>query len=117
MSKGVKFGVIAWRMALAGAVAGLVLAGGCGSKQCCGECEDDKAGAAKVTSEATPVNTMCPIGGDEFKAQGHPAELVRVHKGTAVGFCCPGCTEKFDKMDDAGKDSIVALAKANKTKG
>jgi hypothetical protein len=67
--------------------------------------------AATATARVVTVNTVCPIGGDEF---GSAPSATRTYKGTAVGFCCDHCTAKFDTMSDAEKENVVNLAKANK---
>ncbi len=81
-------------------------------------CNDKKSEAAKpaatTTASVKTVNTVCPIGGDDF---GNSPSAVRTVKGTSVGFCCDHCTAKFDKMSDAEKDNVVNLAKANKVVG
>ena len=70
--------------------------------------------AAASTTKVAAVNTVCPIGGDEF---GKDPSVTRTVKGTTVGFCCGHCTAKFDKMSDAEKENVVNLAKANKVLG
>jgi hypothetical protein len=94
----------------------------CSNQKCCDGKGGDKmaqsalgSGQGKVAA-GKPINSMCPIGGDEFNPEGHPAELTRVHQNTTIAFCCNHCVEKFDKMDAAGKDGVLALAKANKAK-
>jgi len=103
-------------------VASLALAsllGACHNQKCCDDGGDKMAQSALGTSEAKatpgkPVNSMCPIGGDEFNPDGHPVELTRVYQKTTIAFCCDHCVAKFDKMDSADKDKVLALAKANK---
>jgi hypothetical protein len=36
-----------------------------------------------------------------------PDNLYRIHKGRGVGFCCPGCMPKWDKLSDAEKDAML----------
>lgn len=65
----------------------------------------------KTEEEASPaifVNESCPIGHEPVAADGGVAE----HKGSKVGFCCPGCKEQWDAMSEADKDAFVAKAKA-----
>jgi hypothetical protein len=76
--------------------------------------------AAPATTAATNqpvkvINTMCPIGGDEFGSEPHPASLSRQWKGKEIGFCCKNCVAKFDKMTDAQRDAVLKLAEANRT--
>ncbi len=99
------------------------LAAGCrtgGDAKGCGGC-GEMAGPKVTASEGAPtsiatINSMCPIGGDEFNNTSHDAELSRNHKGKMIGFCCEGCVVRFDGMDEAGKDGILKLAEANKTR-
>jgi hypothetical protein len=60
------------------------------------------------------VNTICPIGSDDFDSKDRPAELTRTVNGENIGFCCEHCTAKFDKMSDAKKAEVLAAAKSNK---
>ena len=78
----------------------------CGDKK-----TDQKADAAGATAKVVVVNTVCPVGGDEF---GNAPSSTRTFKGTSIGFCCDHCTAKFDKMTDAEKENVINLAKANK---
>lgn len=81
-------------------------------------CQNTNKSAAKTadttTAKVVAVNTVCPIGGDDF---GKSPSATRSYKGTSVGFCCDHCTAKFDKMTDAEKENVVNLAKANKVLG
>ncbi len=88
----------------------LAFAAGCKTCSCEGEEESEEHAAL------TTINTICPIGGDEFEATGHEASLVRTYKGKNIGFCCSNCVNKFDKMADAEKDGILSLAVANQVK-
>ncbi len=80
----------------------------------CDKKTDKPAASAGATAKVVTVNTMCPIGGDEF---GNAPSETRTYKGTSIGFCCDHCTAKFDKMTDAEKENVVNLAKANKVLG
>jgi hypothetical protein len=76
---------------------------------------DKKAeSTSAATAKVATINTMCPIGGDEF---GTAPSSTRTVKGTTIGFCCDHCTAKFDKMTDAEKENVVNLAKSNKVLG
>jgi hypothetical protein len=59
------------------------------------------------------INTMCPIGGDDFGGGTHDAALSRAYKGKEIGFCCANCVRKFDAMTDEQKDQVLKLATAN----
>ncbi len=73
----------------------------------------DTSGTA-ATAKVAVVNTVCPIGGDEF---GKSPSDTRTVNGTSIGFCCDHCSAKFDKMTDAEKANVVNLARANKVLG
>ncbi len=107
-------------------VVGLLALSGCatGNKDCCST--DAKPAAAPAGEKAAApaaapsgrivvVNTVCPIGGDDFETKDRPASLARTVNGQNVGFCCDHCTAKFDKMDDAGKANVLKTAMANGT--
>lgn len=79
---------------------------------CCttdGACKDKAAGECKDTQGggAAPVNTKCPVSGEEVKAGGATAS----YNGQTVGFCCPGCIGKFNAMSDADKAAALSKAK------
>ena len=73
------------------------------------------APAQKTEGRMVVVNTICPIGGDDFEAKDRPSELVRTVNGENIGFCCDHCTAKFDKMSEQKKAEVLAAARANKT--
>lgn len=73
-------------------------------------CEGSKKTAAADTKTAKPaamgvMNTKCPYSGNAVK-EGATADF----GGQKVGFCCNGCAGKFAKMDDAGKQALMAKA-------
>jgi len=96
--------------AILSSVAALGLVAGCASKGAC--C--DSAAAAKSDANIAVVNTMCPIGSDDFGTKQRPAELARTWNGTSIGFCCEGCVKSFDKMSDEKKAEAAKAALANK---
>ena len=54
----------------------------------------------------TAVNTVCPVQSSDAAD-----ESVTVnYKGKTIAFCCKGCVTKFNAMDAAGKDAILAKA-------
>ena len=65
-------------------------------------------GHAEVDT-SKPVNTMCPIGNEPVEADGGRT----VYKGDTVGFCCPGCIDKFNAWDESKKDEFVAMSMMN----
>lgn len=59
-------------------------------KECAGNC----CGSEKVkTSEAKIWNKFCPVKGGEIDTETATVE----YEGKAIGFCCPGCDDKFSK--------------------
>ncbi|MBX3376849.1 MAG: hypothetical protein KF678_07585 [Phycisphaeraceae bacterium] len=91
--------------------AALGLLAGCASNK--GACCDSSA-AAKSDGNVAVVNTMCPIGADDFETKQRPPELARNYKGTSIGFCCEGCVKSFDKMSEEKKAEVAKAALANK---
>jgi YHS domain-containing protein len=103
------------KMVLVGvaAAAGLMLAG-------CNNEKTQKTSAAtsqpaRVQNAAVvPVNSMCPLGKHTFNTATRDADTSRTYKGSTIGFCCEDCAHKFDAMNGAEKDQVLAAAKANK---
>ncbi len=59
-------------------------------KECAGKC----CGAEEVkTTEAKIWNKYCPIKGGEVDTETATVE----YEGKTIGFCCPGCDDKFSK--------------------
>ena len=82
-----------------------------GNKACC----DDPAEAAKANGgKVSVVNTLCPIGEDDFGSKERSADLARTWNGTSIGFCCESCVKQFDKMTNEKKDAVATAAIANK---
>ena len=52
------------------------------------------------------VNKTCPYSGEPASAD-HTAD----YKGEKVGFCCNGCVNRFNKLDDSAKDAMISKAK------
>ncbi|MFM9994979.1 MAG: hypothetical protein ACKVU4_04170 [Phycisphaerales bacterium] len=92
---------------------GLSFACGLATAAALSGCATSGAGAKADATVAT-INSMCPIGGDPFDNTKVNASMTRTWKGANIGFCCESCISKYDKMDDAGKSRILALAKENK---
>jgi len=63
------------------------------------------ASAAPVAA-AEPVNDYCPIMGGKVTENGGTA----VWKGKLIGFCCPGCEPKWEKLSDEEKAAKLAKA-------
>lgn len=73
--------------------------------ECCKETAKTEDGAA-----VSFVNENCPIMGSPVKAGGGSAEW----NGKMVGFCCPGCIEKWDSLSDEAKQTKLTEASAAK---
>ncbi len=105
-------------------VAALAALAGCANKgACCDTKEAPAKSDAPAKSSAAPatptgnmvvINTLCPIGNDEFGSKDHPAELSRTWNGKNIGFCCDHCVAKFDKMTPEKKNEVAVAAAANK---
>jgi len=54
-----------------------------------------------------PINTHCPWSGDPVSE-----DSLTVYKGQVVGFCNPGCRDKFDKAQQQF-DALIDEARAN----
>lgn len=52
------------------------------------------------------VNTVCPVQPADAADQ----TVTVQYKGKTIAFCCKGCITKFNAMDAAGKDAILAKA-------
>jgi YHS domain-containing protein len=65
---------------------------------CCEKCQakfkeapaGEKFAAALKAAAGKPVNTLCPVSGEEIDA-----DQTVVHEGKTVGFCCEKCAKKF----------------------
>lgn len=55
---------------------------------------------------ATTVNQICPIMGGEVADDGGTAQW----NGKLIGFCCPGCAPKWEKLSDDEKAAKLAEA-------
>ena len=68
------------------------------------------SGTAEVEEEvAVSINDTCPMMGSPVEDDGGRTE----YAGETVGFCCPGCIDEFEALDDAGK--VAALAEVGVT--
>lgn len=65
---------------------------------------DDGGETATPTVEVNLVNTHCPIMGHEVTDDGGRTD----YDGGTVGFCCPGCVEKFNALDEVAKVDALA---------
>lgn len=60
--------------------------------------------------EGKIVNDRCPIKGTPLENKKVPDKLTRNWKGKKVGFCCPGCPEKWDKLSDEERQKKLDAA-------
>ncbi len=69
-------------------------------------CSSDDGGESSGPPEfeVNLVNTHCPIMGHEVTDDGGRTD----YKGGTVGFCCPGCIDSFNELDDAAKEKALA---------
>jgi len=49
---------------------------------------------------------MCPIGKEPIEEQAGQIE----YKGKTIGFCCPGCSDKFMAWDESQRDEFVSMS-------
>ena len=82
------------------ALAGLLVVTGCGNGT--GNVGDGNGGTVKAD------NAACPMMGNKLPEAGVPTAQSRKYKGKTIGFCCPPCAPKWDKLPDAGKDALMA---------
>lgn len=104
-------------LAAAGFFAFAGLLGGCTANQkasgaaCCSDgkeaknCDGSDCKPIAAGTKVDTVNTMCVMMPNEAISAGVMTE----YKGMKVGFCCPGCISKFNKMTDA--DKVAQLGK------
>ena len=79
---------------------------GCGEKDKGPASKPSASRPAKAT--VAVVNAVCPIMGNKIDPGKVPANLVREYKDKKVGFCCPMCLSKWDKLTDEKKDELLA---------
>lgn len=78
---------------------------------------DETSGAAVTatspvqTAPAGAVNVRCPISDNEIEAAKVSENLTRRFKGQKVGFCCPKCSQAWDKLTDAEKQAELDASK------
>lgn len=72
---------------------------------------DTQAGHAAAESDAVlmTVNQTCPIMGGKVTSDGGTVEW----NGKLIGFCCPGCEPKWEKLTDNQKTEKLAEASHN----
>ncbi len=93
-------------------IAVLSLVAACASKT---RSDASDSAAQKTTGgKVAVINTMCPIGADDYESKERPADLARTYNGKSIGFCCESCVKQFDKMSDEKKAAVLTAAAANK---
>ncbi len=70
----------------------------------CSESETESFNTPAI--DVTPVNQLCPIMGSPVTKNGKTDEF----DGTLVGFCCPSCIGKWNKLSDTDKAAKFASA-------
>ena len=70
--------------------------------QCCGS---DTTQQADCLSDG-PINANCPISQKPVD----PEATTLRYKGHTIGFCCPGCEERFLAWDEQKKDDFVRVS-------
>lgn len=61
----------------------------------------------------TSVNETCPIMGGDVTADGGSVDF----NGKEVGFCCPGCIDKWKELPDDDKAAKLATADSDHADG
>ena len=97
----------------------IIAGGGCGTIGPCG------AGGQRTNPKAVPggenpqafANVTCPMMGSTIDPKKVTPELVRLHKGKKVAFCCGGCPVAWDKLSDAQKDAKLQESAGDKKAG
>ena len=93
--------------------------GRCGTGSKCGaggQCAPVKAAPGGEKPQAF-VNATCPMMGSPIDPEKVAPELVRMHKGRKVGFCCGGCPAAWDKLSEAQKEAKLQGAAGAKMPG
>ena len=60
--------------------------------------------------DAGVVNKRCPIMGTKIDPAEVPEKLTREFKDKKVGFCCPGCPAKWDRLSEEEKEKKIEEA-------
>ena len=62
--------------------------------------------AGEETATVSTFNEHCPIMGGDVTDDGGTTEW----DGKSIGFCCPGCIDKFEALSDEEKAEALASA-------
>ena len=107
-------GVVAVGVTVASLATGgfrIIAGGGCPPIGRCGggQCIGPKATTGGEKPQ-TFANATCPMMGSPIDPENVVPELVRLHKGKKVAFCCGGCPAAWDKLSEAQKDAKLQKA-------
>jgi hypothetical protein len=72
------------------------------------QAEDESMCREVKPGTVTTVNHYCVVMPEDPV----DPQIVREFNGQRVGFCCPGCTRKWDTMTDAQKSKAIRVAVA-----
>jgi|TARA_B110000438_G_scaffold259749_1_gene269357 hypothetical protein len=72
----------------------------------CSESDTESFNTPAVDVTLTSVNQLCPIMGSAVTKDGGTTEF----DGKLVGFCCPSCDGKWNKLSDTNKAAKLASA-------
>jgi hypothetical protein len=77
----------------------------------CSESDTESLNTPAVDVTLTPVNQLCPIMGSAVTEDGGTVGF----EGKLVGFCCPSCDGKWNKL--SATDKAAKLASADEAHG
>lgn len=96
------------RTAIFATAALLALAGCTNNKDCSGSCSDEACDACQAEGAAATLssasNDTCPFSGGPVSANATTVSF----EGKDIGFCCNGCSSKFEKMSDEERAATLA---------
>jgi hypothetical protein len=61
--------------------------------------------ACSLVQPGKPANTRCPMMGGKIESDQVKPELTRQFKGQTIAFCCAGCPDQWDRLNDTQKQS------------
>ncbi len=94
--------------------AGLFVIAGCGETSTeAPTAETPATDSGAETTVVAAVNEVCPIMGGKVKDDGGRSEW----NGKTVGFCCPGCIEKWEALPEDEKKTKLASSMESDEKG
>lgn len=90
------------RIVLAASLALTAMLAACNSNKSTTAASNETA----IKASGAAMNANCPFSNNPANAS-----ITRSYKGQNVGFCCNGCSGKWDKMSDADRDAKLATMK------